>query len=162
MSTTLCASFFWEETLLYFAYTARISPEQMAEVSSDATFEFIAHMAEWGLEFPLNGNGWGGALPSAIPTEGATVWGAVHTIPDTDVAALDAVEADEGRAPRSVEVIDRSGRRHSVMTHVAGDDAATGLDPSLDYVQTMLSGSRHWQLPAGWIVGLEEHLGSEF
>ena len=144
--------------MLYFAYTARIDPGKMAEVAPGATFEFIAHLSEWGLDFPISGNGWKGGLPTVNPNEGETVWGAVFTIPDDQVAALNTVESDEQRAPETVEAIDRTGRRHQVTTHRAVDNGAASLDPAPDYVAFMLAGSRHWELPAGWIVRLEDHV----
>ena len=149
-----------EDNLLYFAYTARIAPERMAEVCPNASFEFIAHLPEWGLEFPIAGNGWGGGLPTAAPATGSTVWGAVYSIPDAEVASINAVETAEGRAASSVEAMDRMGRRHRVTTHVAADGANGTYEPSADYVTIMLDGSRHWNLTAGWIAGLEEYLGS--
>jgi hypothetical protein len=151
----------WEDMLLYFAYTARIAPDRMAEVSPEASFEFIAHLPEWGLSFPIDGNGWGGALPTASPAAGSTVWGAVYSVPEADLDAIDAVERVEGRHLTSVEAMDRSGRRHPVATHLA-DGAGGSGDPSPDYVTIMLAGSRHWSLPAGWIAGLEEYLGTSF
>ena len=30
--------------------------------------------------------------------------------------------------------------------------------PSSEYLSLMVAGSRHWNLPVGWIAGLEEHL----
>ncbi len=38
-----------ETTLLYFAYTARIAPQEMSDVAPGAEFQFIAHLPEWGL-----------------------------------------------------------------------------------------------------------------
>ena len=137
----------------------------MAEVSPNAQFEFIAHLPEWGLEFPIDGNGWGGSLPTALPASGSTVWGAVYSVPDADRAELDRVERDEGRVATSVDAMDRMGRRHRVVTHLA-EGASSGSsatsEPSTQYVTIMLYGSRHWSLPAGWIAGLEEHLGAGF
>jgi gamma-glutamylcyclotransferase (GGCT)/AIG2-like uncharacterized protein YtfP len=143
--------------LLYFAYTARIEPSKMAEAAPDATFEFIAHLAEWGLEFPISGNGWNGGLPTVRPSEGDTVWGAVFTVPNGQVAHLDAIELEEHRRREEVEAIDRMGRRHRVAIHRALDDSTRSLSPAPDYVALMLAGSRHWELPAGWIVRLEDH-----
>lgn len=142
--------------MLYFAYTARIDPTAMAEVAPGATFEFIAHLTEWGLEFPISGNGWNGGLPTIDPNEGETVWGAVFTVPESEVGALDAIEAEEGRQRDVVEAIDRTGRRHQVATHRAIDNGTGSLSPAADYVRLMLDGSRHWELPAGWIVRLED------
>lgn len=145
-------------TLLYFAYTARIAPDRMADASPNASFEFIAHLPEWRLAFPIDGNGWGGSLPTAEPAPGSTVWGAVYSIPDEDVSTLDSIEHDEGRTARHVEAMDRMGRRHHVVTHCAANAVDDPGRPSAEYVAIMLAGSRHWSLPAGWIAGLEEHL----
>ncbi len=45
--------------LLYFAYSARIAPDRMAEAAPGAEFQFIAHLPEWGLQFPIDGDGYG-------------------------------------------------------------------------------------------------------
>ncbi len=144
--------------MLYFAYTARIEPSMMAEVAPSATFQFIAHLLDWGLEFSITGNGWDGGLPSVSPAEGNTVWGAVYAVPDNEIDAVDAVESAELRYRHSVEAIDRVGRRHQVITHRAADNGAPPLHPAPGYVSLMLDGSRHWELPAGWIIRLEDHL----
>jgi gamma-glutamylcyclotransferase (GGCT)/AIG2-like uncharacterized protein YtfP len=148
--------------LLYFAYNARISPDQMAVAAPGAEFRFIAHIPEWGLDFPITDTGWGGALPAIKPESGSTVWGAVYEMGKADLAGLDEVEGAEQRSPQSVEAMDRSGKRHQVVVHLAqGTPSANGNGsgkPSADYLALMVSGSRHWSLPAGWIAGLEEHL----
>jgi hypothetical protein len=154
-----------ERTLLYFAYNARISPDQMKQAAPGAAFQFIAHLPEWGLDFPISNDTWGGALPAVKPEPGSTVWGAVYEVPKPDLAHLDAIEASEQRAADTVEAMDRSGKRHQVVIHRM-DDAATSngngyARPAQDYLRLMVAGSRHWSLPFGWIAGLEEHLESE-
>jgi gamma-glutamylcyclotransferase (GGCT)/AIG2-like uncharacterized protein YtfP len=144
--------------LLYFAYTARIEPSKMAEVSPGAAFEFIAHLADWSLDFPINGNGWKGGLPSVSPNEGDTVWGAVYAVPERDAAALDAIESEESRRRRVVEAIDRTGHRHQVTTYVADENGTKPRRPASEYVELMVAGSKHWELPAGWIIRLQDHL----
>lgn len=144
--------------MLYFAYTARIEPSMMAEVAPGATFQFIAHLLDWGLEFSINGNGWNGGLPSLSPVEGNTVWGAVYAVPDEEMNALDGIESEEMRHRHRVEATDRVGRRHRVDTHRATANGAALLRPAPGYVSLMLDGSRHWELPAGWIARLEDHL----
>ncbi len=147
-----------EAALLYFAYTARIDPAQMAEVCPDAEFQFIAHLPQWGLDWPIPGSDWDGGLPSVKPDASSTVWGAVFQVPDGQFGNLDAAESSEGRTARSIEAMDRNGKRHTVTTHVHDGNGGGPLAPSADYVTIMLDGSRHWSLPAGWIAGLEEHL----
>ena len=150
------------KTLLYFAYNARISPDQMADAAPGAEFRFIAHLPEWGLAFPIVDASWGGALPAIAPEPGSTVWGAVYEVGKADLAALDEVESAEQRIAQTVEAMDRTGRRHQVTVHLAnGGGAARGngsQPPSSEYLALMVAGSRHWSPPAGWIAGLEEHL----
>ena len=148
--------------LLYFAYNARIAPEQMAKAAPNAEFRFIAHLPEWGLDFPIRDSGWGGALPAITPEPGSTVWGAVYEIGKADLAELDAIELSESRSARTVEAMDRTGKRHQVLVHLLDDAASSNGNgsgsPSSEYLALMVAGSRHWNLPFGWIAGLEEHL----
>lgn len=146
--------------MLYFAYTARISPARMAQAAPGAEFQFIAHLPEWGLDFPIDDPEWGGSLPTVRPAVGSTVWGAVFDVPDDDMAGLDAVEGGEQRRTATIEAMDRTGKRHQVMVHLTDTNGNGGpsAEPSPEYLEIMLDGSRHWSLPAGWIAGLEEHL----
>jgi hypothetical protein len=150
------------KALLYFAYNARIAPEQMAEAAPSAEFRFIAHLPEWGLEFPIRDSHWRGALPAITPEPGSTVWGAVYEIGRADLAQLDAIELRESRSAKTVEAMDRTGKRHQVLVHLLDDGVSNNGNgsesPSSEYLSLMVAGSRHWNLPFGWIAGLEEHL----
>lgn len=142
----------------YFAYTASIAPDRLTGIAPGARFAFIAHLPEWRLVFPYKNGEWNGALPSAQPEPGNTVWGAVFELTKAELNAVDGVETAEGRSLSKVEIMDRSGRRHTVVTHLATGNGGTKAKPSAEYLRLMLQGGRHWQLPAGWIAGLEEHL----
>jgi len=53
--------------------------------------------------------------------------------------------------------MDREGRRHRVLVHVC--ESGNGeLPPERGHLRLMVSGGRHWRLPAGWVASLEEHL----
>jgi len=133
----------------------------MAGVAPDAEFQFIAHLPEWGLEFTIDAPGWTGTLPVIAPTPGSTVWGAVYAVPQSNYEELEILEMRERRtATTTVEAMDRTGRRHQVIVHLGNGTAPDNgkEQPSRQYLDLMLNGSRHWNLPAGWIAGLEEHL----
>jgi gamma-glutamylcyclotransferase (GGCT)/AIG2-like uncharacterized protein YtfP len=134
----------------------------MADAAPGADFQFIAHLPEWGLEFPISDSSWGGALPAIEPEPGSTVWGAVYEIGKADLDMLDELETKEQRSSATIEAMDRTGRRHQVVVHLlAGSPTANGNgshQPSSKYLELMVAGSRHWSLPVGWIAGLEEHL----
>lgn len=143
--------------MLYFAYDANIDPDRIGAIAPGASFEFIAHLPEWRMEFTiLNG---AGGLPNVRPLPGNTVWGAIFSVPDDELTAIDATEAGEGRVRTETQAMDREGRRHRVVTHVSGDAPEEPLDPETSYLQLMVSGGRHWKLPTGWVASLEEHLG---
>jgi hypothetical protein len=144
--------------VLYFTYTALISPDQLSARAPGAEFKFIAHLSEWRLVFPMTHPEWNGGLPSVQQEPGHTVWGAVFDVPATEADAITAIETEEGRIATEVEAMDRTGRRHKVVTFVYDGNGAKEFDPSTSYLDFMLRGSRHWNLPAGWIAGLEEYL----
>jgi hypothetical protein len=134
----------------------------MAEVAPQAEFQFIAHLPEWGLEFPIVDATWGGSLPTIHRAAGSTVWGAVYELPDPDLTSLNEIESAEQRSSQVVEAMDRAGKRHQVIAHVVDSsppqNGNSSSRPSSEYLQLMVAGSRHWSLPVGWIAGLEEHL----
>lgn len=146
-------------TTLLFAYTAHISPTRMAEVIPGAEFKFIAHLPETKLVFPIKDGAWDGGLPSVRAESGNTVWGAVFEISSKSLGALDSVEADEGRVrSNGFKAVDREGRSHKVVTHVAGGDTDSEHTPSRAYMELVVDGARHWGLPTGWVAGLEEYV----
>ena len=146
-------------TTLLFAYTARISPNRMAECVPSAEFKFIAHLPETRLVFPIKDGDWDGGLPSVRAESGNTVWGAVFEVAAKDLRDLHAAESDEGRVPsEEFKAVDREGRSHSVLTHVAGGDTDSEHTPSREYMEMVVYGSRHWGLPTGWVAGLEEFI----
>ena len=144
--------------MLYFVYTARLAPDGLRTVAPSAEIEFVAHVAEATLSFSVEGNGWKGGLPTVVPTPGSNVWGGVFSIPAVEAEALDRLEATESRSREETDVIDRSGRRHRVAIHRTAEPVKRELPPAPAYLALMVSGSRHWGLPIGWIIGLDDRL----
>jgi gamma-glutamylcyclotransferase (GGCT)/AIG2-like uncharacterized protein YtfP len=144
---------------LYFTYTALIAPERLQQVAPGAEFRFIAHLPETKLVFPLANGKWDGSLPSVIPEAGNTVWGAVFEVSDEHLAAINELEAGEGREPTyEFKAVDREGKRHGVVTHAHAAGVNNRRDPSREYMSLVVSGGRHWGLPTGWVAGLEEYV----
>lgn len=135
-----------------------MAPGDLVEVAPSAVFEFVAHLPESTLSFTIEGNGWNGGLPTVVPEPGSTVWGAVFSLPPRELKKLDDVELAEQRTRVESDAIDRSGRRHRVALHRATHGIGTELAPSPEYLGQMLAGSRHWELPVGWIVSLDDRL----
>ncbi len=134
-----------------------MEPSRLARVAPGARFAFIAHLPEWRLHFPIR-NGEGG-LPSVRPQSGNTVWGVVFAVEPPDLEALHASQAAEGRVPQTAQAMDREGHRHQVVVHVSPSPNGE-FRPAQPHLEAMLSGSRHWKLPAGWVASLEEQIDS--
>jgi gamma-glutamylcyclotransferase (GGCT)/AIG2-like uncharacterized protein YtfP len=138
--------------MLYFAYAGLMEPDRLAKIAPKARFQFIAHLPETRLCFPL-----AEGLPSVVADPGHTVWGAVFEVNSAEGAAIAEAEAAEGRQPAGLQAVDREGNKYEVVTyiHPAEDDGDN--PPSTDYMERVVRGARHWGLPTGWIVGLEEY-----
>lgn len=140
---------------LYFAYGALLDPDRIAEVAPDSKFLFTAHFPETKLGFvDSTGNG---IIPTLTRQEGHTVWGGVFEIPEDAVDSLIAAEKAEGRQPGfDAKAVDRAGNKYECLTFVAASDPLDEERPSAAYLESMINGARHWSLPAGWIMGLED------
>ena len=144
---------------LYFAYTALISPERLASVTTEAEFQFIAHLPETKLVFPLANGKWEGSLPSVRAESGNTVWGAIFELSGSALDEINAIEKSEGRIEtQAFKAVDREGHRHAVTTHAHSKELDHDRAPSRDYMSLIVQGGRHWGLPTGWVAGLEEYV----
>lgn len=143
------------KTCLYFAYAGLLEPTRLAAVAPGATIMKVAHLPETRLYFARGSNAWDGSLPTIRAEEGHTVWGALFEVPRAEMEAINASESADGRVPtEAFSVIDREGHRHHMTTHVVpGPEDDT---PSRSYLELVVAGGRHWQLPTGWVLGLEE------
>jgi gamma-glutamylcyclotransferase (GGCT)/AIG2-like uncharacterized protein YtfP len=142
-------------TNLYFAYGSLLDPDRIKQAAPGSRFVFIAHYPETKLDFvAVDENG---AVPTLTKESGHTVWGGVFEIPDDDVDSLTRAEAAEGRQPGfDLKAVDREGNKHDCLTFVAVGEVNGDQRPSPEYLQSMINGARHWSLPAGWVMGLED------
>lgn len=140
---------------LYFAYGALLDPDRINRVAPGASFQFIAHYPETKLGFVVNGESSG--IPTLVKESGHTVWGGVFEIPGAEVEALAKAEEAEGRNGRfDGQAVDREGNKHHCLAFVSVEETGDGPRPKPDYLKAMIKGARHWSLPAGWIMGLED------
>ncbi|MEX1249247.1 MAG: gamma-glutamylcyclotransferase family protein, partial [Acidimicrobiia bacterium] len=138
----------------YFAYASLLDPDRMAEAAPGARFLFSAHYPETRLVFVANG---GGPVPTLVESPGSIVWGGVFEIPEDQLERVASIEAEEGRSPGwELKAVDRAGNKHDCLTFVTNPGVAEAGPPSSAYIESMIRGARHWDLPAGWVVGLED------
>ncbi len=142
-------------TTLFFAYDATLDPERLERLAPEARFLFTAHYPETRLDFVAPDSG--DPLPTLSRDPGHTVWGGVFEIPDTQVGTLIQQGLDEGRVTGyDQKAVDREGNKHDCLTFVAEGEANGGQRPSPQYLAAMIRGAKHWSLPAGWVLGLED------
>jgi hypothetical protein len=85
------------------------------------------------------------------------VWGAVFDIPHDEVPSLTDAEEAEGRvADWEVKAVDREGNKYDCLTFVAKASPSNDARPTRVELDSMIKGARHWSLPAGWVMGLED------
>jgi gamma-glutamylcyclotransferase (GGCT)/AIG2-like uncharacterized protein YtfP len=143
------------KTTLFFAYASLLDPDRIAAVAPGAEFLFTAHYPETRLVFVRTDAG--KVVPTLVSDPRHTVWGGVFEIPADQMEALMKTEKAEGRVPGYPEkAIDREGNKHGCITFVAQGDSGGDHRPEPDYLAAMISGARHWHLPAGWVMGLED------
>ncbi|MGH8911751.1 MAG: gamma-glutamylcyclotransferase [Acidimicrobiia bacterium] len=128
-----------------FLYGALLDPSLIADIAPGACFERIAHLPAHRLGFGASGT------PVVVPDEGHTVWGGVFNVSEAEISAIaDAyAESDE---PSPAWAVDREGDRFEVLVF-SGADGGKASEADIDH---MVRGARHWELPAGWVVGLED------
>lgn len=142
-------------TTLYFAYGSMLDPDRISTAAPGSKFLFTAHFPETRLDFVPSSDG--ESVPTLIKESGHTVWGGVFEIPDEDVDSLTRAEEAEGRqAGFDAKAVDREGNKYDCLTFVAIGEANGEARPTPEYLETMVSGARHWSLPAGWVMGLED------
>ena len=142
-------------TTLYFAYGSLLDPDRMSEAAPGSRFLFTAHYPETKLDFVASDEN--GAVPTLTKESGHTVWGGVFEIPEESVGSLIEAEKAEGRKPGfDLKAVDREGNKHDCLTFVAIGKDNGDHRPNAAYLEAMVNGARHWNLPAGWVMGLED------
>ncbi|HEU4318960.1 MAG TPA: gamma-glutamylcyclotransferase family protein [Acidimicrobiia bacterium] len=143
------------ETTLYFAYGSFLDPVRISTAAPGSKFLFTAHFPETKLDFAHSATD--GVVPTLTKESGHTVWGGVFEIPAESVDSLTEAERAEGREPGfDVKAVDREGNKYDCLTFVTKAAPNGEQRPSAEYLDSMIEGARHWNLPAGWVMGLED------
>ena len=127
----------------------------MTAVCPGATFLFTAHYPETRLDFVVSESS--EPLPTLIRDPGNTVWGGVFEIPADQIDALITVLGAGRKVGYDYKAVDREGNKHDCLTFVSETEPGEDRQlPDPGYVDSMIRGAKHWSLPAGWVMGLED------
>jgi hypothetical protein len=146
--------------MLYFSYGSNMDEQRVkaANRCPNARFIFTALLPEHRLVFTHGGDARACAA-DAVPDPASIVWGVVYDIMDSDRRQLDAREGGAVRAYRPREVLVHPDgdmeQRVMVLTYSATDSADLQRPPSREYLNYLLRGARHWNLPSEYIAQLE-------
>lgn len=117
---------------------------------------FTAHYPETRLAFAAPEEGSSQPRATLVRDPAHTVWGGVFEVPGGQVDQLVAT-LGEGRATRfDQKAVDREGNKYDCLTFVASGHPTGDHRPDDEYVDAMIRGARHWNLPVGWVLGLED------
>jgi AIG2-like family len=139
------------QPMFYFTYGGFLDPARLESVAPGIKVALVAHLPETRLTFPT-----ADGLPSVEPATGHTVWGGIFEVTGKQMASITLAEAIEGREPREdLRAVDRAGKKYEVVTFVHPAKGSRH-PPSAEYMSVVVAGARHWGLPTGWVVGLQE------
>ena len=145
----------------YFAYGSNLSRWRISINVPSAVFHRVGRLEGFKVVFsslkrePFSGP-WKGAVATILPTEDAVCFGAVWSIDESEVSALDAQEM--GYKPMNVQI--HVGEETPVLCRTYKQERLPKYDPSMDkpspnYVECILNGARECNLPPDYIRTLE-------
>ena len=148
--------------LHYFAYGSNMSLAQMRERCPESVAIGNGWLADHALVFPRYSTRRQSGAASIAPRPGATVWGVIYATTEADLARLDVFEGFRADRPAAENNYNRAmilggaaehGRADLRHLHrPAGGGACSA--PSLDYLQTILTGAIENGLPEAYVQAL--------
>ena len=149
---------------LTFAYGSNMDWTQMRARCPSVEFVCIAVLKDHRLAFTRRSVNRGCGVSDVLPVEGRYVWGIVYKISEPDQLELDKSEGFRTDRPyernsynRHIHIVGRDGdetKPLSVEIYFAVPQDNPPL-PNQEYKGLILSGARHWHLPADYIAELE-------
>jgi gamma-glutamylcyclotransferase len=143
---------------LIFAYGSNMDWGQMRERCPSAEFVGVAKLTNHHLAFTRKSKNRGCGVSDVLPVEGQDVWGVVYQIPEAEMSRLDSKEGINSKSyVRRVGTVDRDGDESKPMAveiYFAVPQDKPPL-PNQEYKNLIVSGAKHWNLPANYIAELE-------
>lgn len=151
--------------MLYFAYGSNMNWRQIIERCPSVRFVGIALLPDHKLAFTRKSIKRGCGVADAVPEHDQKMWGVVYEINDLDVGKLDASEGYRpGRLKNSyfrrecMVLLDGDDQQPLAVFTYFGDPQPNPPLPNIEYKNLILSGARHWHLPAEYARQLEDQI----
>jgi hypothetical protein len=150
---------------LTFAYGSNMDFDQMRQRCPSAQFICIAVLKNHRLAFTRKSKDRNCGVSDVVPTPDSVVSGVVYEITEYDLAVLDVKEgyrpsrrAEDNSYNRRTETVFPNGdetKPLNVEIYFAVPQENPPL-PNQEYKNLIVSGARHWELPADYIAELEK------
>ena len=154
--------------MLYFAYASNLDPELMLAHAPGHRVVGLAALREHRLTFPRFSEDWGGGLAGPHLAHGETVWGMVYDLTDDDLRGLDEKEGfvaagdqhnvcDRETATVDLTRPDDGSIPRRIRPWVYVPRTSNPSPPSQRYLDAILRGAHHHQLPEEYVARLAKH-----
>lgn len=150
--------------MLYFAYGSNMHAAQMKERCPSAKFVCRAKLPSHRLAFTRTSVTRGCGVADILADETKEVWGVVYELRENELEHLDKDEDfqpgrpdDQNEYTREDHYVWREGdaKRPLLVSLYRGHPQPNPPLPDHEYKNLIVTGARHWQLPADYIQGLE-------
>lgn len=142
--------------MLYFAYGSNMDPSQIRTRCRDAEFFATGFLPDHELWFPRRSKARNCGVSSIRPTLGRSTWGVIFRLSDADIAELDRSEGFRKNRDSHLNAYNRvnvlvmvDDAALAVCTYVAEEQQNPPM-PSIDYLNLLRSGARHFRLPQAY------------
>ena len=154
-----------QHTHQYFAYGADLAPAQMKKRCPNAEFIGRAVLPNHAIGFDHFSKRWDGGVLDIEESRSEQVAGVLYEIPHDEIRKLDTTKDGYQRSRFPVYPVDEEGIVNSENPIEAeiydAPSSERDVPPTLAYLDTLIEGARHWNLPEDYIAkikGLAESL----
>jgi hypothetical protein len=112
------------------------------------------------LKFDHFSKSWSGGVLDIVESPSEQVAGVLYDVPHNNIKRLDNADTSYSRVPCRVYTVDDDGTVHSdapvsVETYERSPFIRTEIPPTRSYLNTILRGAQHWQLPEEYIEKIQ-------
>ena len=142
----------------YFAYGSNMDPDQMGERCPSARLVGPARLIDFRLAFTRESEVTypGSGVADVLASPGCVVWGAIYSVDEAGLGALDRLEGNGiAYARKQVEVVDEKGDTVPAVTYVVIRKSDREFRPTAEYMSRVISGARACGLGRDYVELLE-------